>query len=269
MSYRENVEITRTACLADGVYEMWLKTEKMAKEAKPGQFISVYSNDGSRLLPRPISICRIDGNKLRIVYRVAGKGTEEFSKMEAGQRLDIQGPLGNGYELEKILSDVAGKTGKKVDRAVLFGGGIGVPPMLELAKQLHDAKTCDVEVVLGYRDNQLFLKSEFDEFGHVTVATEDGSIGTKGNVLDAVKTCKITGDVIFACGPTPMLRAIKAYAEENSIEAYISLEEKMACGIGACLACVCKTTHKDEHSQVNNARVCKEGPVFNAKEVEI
>ena len=103
MSYRENAAIISTACLADGVYEMWLKTEKIAKEARPGQFISVYSNDGSRLLPRPISICRIDDDKLRIVYRIAGKGTKEFSQMSKGQTLDIQGPLGNGYDIKTIF----------------------------------------------------------------------------------------------------------------------------------------------------------------------
>ena len=105
MSYRENAAIISTACLADGVYEMWLKTEKIAKESRPGQFISVYSNDGSRLLPRPISICRIDDDKLRIVYRIAGKGTKEFSQMSKGQTLDIQGPLGNGYDIKTIFEE--------------------------------------------------------------------------------------------------------------------------------------------------------------------
>lgn len=254
MSYREQATIKRTACLGTGIYEMWLETENIAKEAKPGQFISVYSNDGSRLLPRPISICRVADNELRIVYRVAGKGTDEFSKMTAGQTLNIQGPLGNGYD----LSTGAHK------KAILFGGGIGIPPMLQLAAQLDGEK----EIVLGYRD-ELFLNQEFEQFGHVTIATEDGSTGTKGNVLDAVREHAITGDVIYACGPTPMLRAIRKYALEHNIEAYISLEEKMACGIGACLACVCKSTEKDAHSQVHNKRVCKEGPVFNVKEVEL
>lgn len=255
MSFRERVVITKTACLATGVYEMWFKTENMAKAAKPGQFVSVYSNDGSKLLPRPISICRIENDELRIVYRVAGKGTEEFSKMSAGQELDIQGPLGNGYD---VNAPYASK------KAILFGGGIGIPPMLELAKQLN----ADKDIVLGYRD-ELFLNEEFEQYGKVTIATEDGSCGTKGNVLDAVKANDIKADVIYACGPTPMLRAIKAYAEENNIECYISLEEKMACGIGACLACVCKSKEVDDHSQVHNKRVCKEGPVFNAKEVEL
>lgn len=255
MSLREKVIITKTACLGTGIYEMWFKTQNMAKEAKPGQFVSVYTNDGSKLLPRPISICAIAGDELRIVYRVAGEGTEQFSKMKAGEELDITGPLGNGYD---VTADYAKK------KAIIFGGGIGIPPMLELSKQLD----CEKNIVLGYRD-ELFLNEEFEKYGKVTIATEDGSCGTKGNVLDAVKAEGITGEVIYACGPTPMLRAIKAYAEQNNIECYISLEEKMACGIGACLACVCKSKDKDEHSQVNNKRVCKEGPVFNAKEVEL
>lgn len=255
MSYRERVVITKTAKLGTDVYEMRLKTENIAKAAKPGQFISVYSGDGSRLLPRPISICGIDDDELRIVYRVVGKGTDEFSKMNAGEELDIQGPLGNGYD---VNAPYASK------KAIIFGGGIGIPPMLELAKQLD----CEKDIVLGYRD-ELFLNRDFEPYGKVTIATEDGSCGTKGNVLDAVKENGIDGEVIYACGPTPMLRAIKAYALENDIECYVSLEEKMACGIGACLACVCKSKEKDEHSQVNNKRVCKEGPVFNASEVEI
>ena len=136
--------------------------------------------------------------------------------------------------------------------------------MLELAKQLD----CEKSIVLGYRD-ELFLNDEFEAYGKVYLATEDGSAGTKGNVLDAVKACGIEGDILFACGPTPMLRAIKQYAKENGLECYLSLEEKMACGIGACLACVCKSTQVDDHSKVHNKRVCKEGPVFNAEEVEL
>lgn len=255
MSYRERVVVTSVSKLGTDVYEMRLKTQNIAKDSKPGQFISVYSNDGSRLLPRPISICGIDGDELRIVYRVVGKGTKEFSMMSAGGELDIQGPLGNGYD---VNAEYASK------KAIIFGGGIGIPPMLELAKQLN----CEKTIVLGYKD-ELFLNKDFEPYGKVVIATEDGSCGTKGNVLDAVMENNVDGEVIYACGPTPMLRAIKAYALENNMECYVSLEEKMACGIGACLACVCKSKEKDEHSQVNNKRVCKEGPVFNALEVEI
>ena len=115
----------------------------------------------------------------------------------------------------------------------------------------------------------MFLKDEFEQFADVYVATEDGSAGTKGNVLDAVRENNLTADVIFACGPTPMLIAIKEYAVSNNIACFVSLEEKMACGIGACLACVCQSTDIDDHSKVKNKRVCKEGPVFNVKEVEL
>jgi dihydroorotate dehydrogenase electron transfer subunit len=257
MSYREHAVITKTAQLATGIFEMWFHTEQIAKEAKPGQFISVYSNDGSRLLPRPISICQIEKDEIRIVYRVAGKGTEEFSLMQAGDALNIQGPLGNGYDIQDA-NKLKGK------RALIFGGGIGIPPMLELARQLP----CEKEIVLGYRD-ELFLDKEFEQYGTVTIATEDGSCGTKGNVLDGLCANNLCGDIIYACGPTPMLRAIKKYAMEHDIEAYVSLEEKMACGIGACLGCVCQTKEIDEHSQIHNKRICKEGPVFNVKEVEI
>ena len=236
---------------------MWISTKVIAKEAKAGQFISLFSKDGSRLLPRPISLCEIDreGGRLRIVYRVAGAGTEEFSHLKAGDEVDILGPLGNGFPIEE------GK-GKRV---MLMGGGIGVPPMLEMAKQLN----CEKQIILGYRDENLFLRDEFEAYGEVFVVTEDGSVGTKGNVLDAIREQNLTADVIYACGPTPMLRAIKEYAAEKGIKCYISLEEKMACGIGACLACVCQSKDVDHHSNVHNKRICKDGPVFLAEEVEL
>ncbi len=255
---REIVKVVSQEQLADGIFSMWIETEA-AKTAKPGQFISMYTNDGSKLLPRPISICEIDAeqSQLRVVYRVTAEktGTEQFSKMKAGDTLPIIGPLGNGFPLE------AGK-GK---RAFLMGGGIGVPPILELAKQLD----CEKQIIMGYRNADTFLKEQFEENGTVYVSTEDGSAGTKGNVMDAIRENALQADIIYACGPTPMLRAIKQYAEENNIECYISLEERMACGIGACLACVCQSKEKDHHSNVNNKRICKDGPVFLSTEVEI
>ena len=127
----------------------------------------------------------------------------------------------------------------------------------------------NLQVVMGYRNADTFLLDEFEAVAETFVATEDGSLGTKGNVIDAIKNEKLNADVIYACGPTHMLRALKNYAEENNMVCYISMEERMACGIGACLACVCKSRDKDAHSNVNNKRICKEGPVFNAKEVEL
>lgn len=240
--------------LAEGIFSMWLGAGEMAKAAVPGQFIAVYPNDSARLLPRPISICETDPEKelLRIVYRVAGEGTKELSSCRAGDTLSIMGPLGNGFPL-------------KDKKALLIGGGIGIPPMLELAKAL----SCEKTAVLGYRDSQTFLAEEIGKYAGLEVATEDGSVGTKGTVLDAIKAQGLKADIIYACGPTPMLRALKEYAAKEGIECWISLEERMACGVGACLGCVCHSKDVDEHSNVRNKRVCKDGPVFLADEVEL
>ena len=226
MKSREFAVVAEQTEIASGIFSLWLETESIAKEAIPGQFVSVYSKDKSRMLPRPISICEADkeNGKLRLVYRVVGEGTDEFSHLTKGDQLEIIGPMGNGCT--------------------------------------------QVQTIAGYRD-ELFLTEELGASGAFYVATEDGSAGTKGNVLDAVREQEIEADVIYACGPKPMLRAIKAYAEEKGIECYLSMEERMACGIGACLACVCQSKEKDEHSQVHNKRVCKDGPVFLSTEVEL
>lgn len=287
--FEEIAVVVDQNALGSGIYDLTLKTKNIAKAAKTGQFVSVYSNDKSKLLPRPISLCGIDRDEdtIRLVYRVTGEntGTEEFSKLVMGDKIRILGPLGNGFTVEP---------GKK---AFLIGGGIGVPPMLQLAKDInsgvvqtsgavdtntqekgqteekqingHGKKICDMNIIMGYRDENTFLLDEFKEQADSFVATEDGSVGTKGNVIDAIKENGLEADVIYACGPMPMLRALKAYAMEHDMECYVSMEERMACGIGACLACVCKTKDKDAHSNVNNKRICKEGPVFNAKEVEL
>ena len=240
--------------LAEGIFSMWLGAGEMAKAAVPGQFIAVYPNDSARLLPRPISICETDPEKelLRIVYRVAGEGTKELSSCRAGDTLSIMGPLGNGFPL-------------KDKKALLIGGGIGIPPMLELAKAL----SCEMTAVLGYRDSQTFLAEEIRKYAGLAVATEDGSVGTKGTVLDAIKAQGLKADIIYACGPTPMLRALKEYAAKEGIECWLSLEQRMACGVGACLGCVCHSKEVDEHSNVRNKRVCKDGPVFLADGVEL
>ncbi len=242
--------------IAPDIYDMWLETA-LAREAGPGQFLGIYPKDKSTLLPRPISICEINEQigALRLVYRVAGAGTREFSGYEAGDSVSVLGVLGNGFPLEQGM-------GKKV---FLMGGGIGVPPILELAKRLEG----DKQIILGYRDQKLFLKDDLKQNGRVYVATEDGTVGTRGNVMDAIRENGLEAEVIFACGPMPMLRAIKAYAAKKGIPAYISLEEHMACGVGACLGCVVKTKEIDGHSHVHNARICTEGPVFEAAEVEI
>ena len=224
MKKKEICTVIRQKEIGDGIFSMWIQTENIGKEAKPGQFVSLYSKDGSKLLPRPISLCEIDreNSRLRLVYRVTGAktGTEEFSRLKAGDTIPVIGPLGNGFPVEKA-------EGK---RAFLMGGGIGVPPILELAKQMQCEKK---QIVVGYRNAQTFLKEEFEAAGELYISTEDGSVGTKGNVMDAIR------------------------------------EQKLKADIGACLACVCKSKEKDAHSNVNNKRICKDGPVFLSTEVEI
>lgn len=242
--------------IGTGIYSIQLSAPEIAKAAKAGQFVNLYSRDASHLLPRPISLCDIDpeNGTLRLVYRRVGAGTEEFSKLRAENTIEIMGPLGNGFQ-------------QKPGSPILIGGGIGIPPMLQLAKELAKRQSGDIQVVLGYRD-ETFLDDEFLSYGKVYYASEDGGHGVTGTVMDALREYKITGDVIYACGPTPMLRAIQTYALEQNVEAQLSLEEKMACGVGACLACVCKSMERDPHTNVMNKRICKDGPVFYAGEVE-
>ena len=256
MKVKEKCTVISQDCIAKDIYSLWLQTEQIAAQARPGQFVSVYCNDGGHLLPRPISLCEINQEKgtLRLVYRVVGKGTEMFAALKAGDSVEVLGPLGNGFPMEEA-------EGKRV---FLIGGGIGVPPMLETAKQLKGEPV----LVMGYRD-ELFLTDEMKKAGELVIATEDGSAGTKGNVLDAIRENDLKADMIFACGPKPMLRALKAYGLENNIPCYVSMEERMACGVGACLGCVCQSTEVDDHSQVKNKRVCKDGPVFLSTEVEL
>lgn len=251
--------------IAQGIFDMWIETS-LAENAHPGQFISIYPKNQATLLPRPISICEVDEKqkRLRIVYRIAGQGTKEFSGYGKGDDISILGILGNGFPLEAA-------EGKNV---FLMGGGIGIPPMLQLAKELASANqragrdNSSIKIILGYR-SELFLQEDLMQYGQVYIATEDGSTGSKGTVMDAIEDNHLKGDVIFSCGPMPMLRAIKKYAAEKNMTAYLSLEEKMACGVGACLGCVCKTKEMDQHSFVHNARVCTDGPVYLAEEVDI
>jgi len=251
--YKEEVRVLHQEEIAEGIFDMTVDFPKGAGDALPGQFAAIYCKAGQRLLPRPISICGIDreAGTIRIVYRIAGAGTKEISTWKEGDSFEILGPLGNGYTIRE-------------GRALIVGGGIGIPPMLELTKQIKGDKT----VVLGYRTGaDTFLKEEFEAIADVKIATDDGSAGVHGTVVDAIREYGITGDTIYACGPMPMLKALAEYAAEHGMEAQISLEERMACGIGACLGCIVKTKDRDHHTNVHNRRICKDGPVFDAREV--
>ena len=235
---------------------MWIQTAEQQTRQSRGSSFPCIRHDGSKLLPRPISICEID----RTTGNASGGLSCDRRKYRNGAvfKAEIR-----GYDPgDRTAWEMDSRTKKQKERkSFLMGGGIGVPPILELAKQMKCEKK---QILAGYRDAQTFLKEEFEANGELYISTEDGSVGTKGNVMDAIRENGLKADMIYACGPTPMLRAIKQYAEEQGIECYISLEERMACGIGACLACVCRSKEKDAHSNVNNKRICKDGPVFLA-----
>ncbi len=254
MAYIQNVyPIIRKKNLAKNVYDFTIACPQIASEAQPGQFVHVKT--AGFQLRRPISICGIDKEKgtIRIVFEIRGAGTEKLSSLNEGELIDILGPLGHGYTM---LSDE-----KKV---VVIGGGIGVPPLLGTAKVYGKNATA----IIGFRNAAaVILKEDFEKNGnHVILCTDDGSAGRHGFVTAALEELleAQTPDLICACGPMPMLKIVSGIAAEKGIECEISLEERMACGVGACLGCACKTKKDGVEGY---AHVCKNGPVFNSKEV--
>lgn len=245
----EMAEVVSIKFIADNICDLKIKCPNIASESKAGQFVEVYPDNGVNLLARPISICEIDKmlGTLRLVFQVVGKGTEIFSKFKKGDKVRVLGPCGNGYNL-------------KYGKTILVGGGIGVPPLLEACKQIKGEKI----VVLGFRSGS-FLADEFKKYGaEVYVATDDGSVEFKGNVVDLLKHYDFDADVIYSCGPKIMLKFLSQWAEEKGIECQVSMEERMACGIGACVGCVVKIKDGDSWT---HKKVCKDGPVFDSKEV--
>jgi len=228
--------------LTDSVYKMVLGGDTSAITA-PGQFVNILL-DGL-FLRRPISVCDYDEAALTLVYKVVGKGTEQMSKKIAGEQLDILTGLGNGYDL--TLSG---------DSPVLLGGGVGVPPLYNLAKKLL-AQGKQVSVILGFNTkSEIFYEEEFKKLGcRVTVTTVDGSYGIKGFVTTALETMDYT--YFYTCGPEPMLKAIW---KASCTSGQMSFEERMGCGFGACMGCSCKTL-------TGNKRICKEGPVMKKEEI--
>ena len=259
---KQKARVISNIRIADNIYQMILETG-LCKDARPGQFVMIYPPNGARLLGRPVCIADATDQTVKIVFRTVGDGTRDIASRGEGDHLEIEGPFGNGYP-----SDVENN---KVGDIVLLGGGLGIPSLLFLAKNFAaDGKS--ISAVLGYRDGNMkeFLSEDFRALDvNTVIATEDGSSGIKGNVLDPLKNGSVPAGLIYACGPLPMLAAVKDYAGRKGIRAYISLEEHMACGIGVCLGCVVKTHEKDMHSNVCNARVCTEGPVFEAQKVNI
>ncbi|MBR5535257.1 MAG: dihydroorotate dehydrogenase electron transfer subunit [Clostridia bacterium] len=231
--------------IAKNQVELLLENEILAKEALPGQFVHINIGSEKNILRRPISICDAYDNITRIVFEIKGEGTEILSKKNVGETLDLLGPLGTGF------------TVKKDAKAVVLGGGLGSFPLLYLAKNLTSPK-----VFLGFRDKEMVcMEEDFSACGPTVIATDNGTYGYNGFAINAAKEAMDDCDIIYACGPTPMLKAVKQIAMEKGIEAEISMEQRMGCGIGACLVCVCKTKSGYD-------KVCQKGPVFKASEVE-
>lgn len=257
MIRQENCTIVSNREIAENIYELLLRGEITSSMKTPGQFVHVKVGAGiDPLLRRPISLAAVnhDEKTFTLIYRKQGRGTSLLAEKSAGEAVDILGPLGNGFPVEEAESGLT---------AVLVGGGVGVPPMFELAKQLA-VKGIKVISIIGFQSAaNVFYENELQRFGEVYVTTVDGSYGRKGFVTDILGD--IHADVMYACGPTPMLKAIEA--GQYATKTYLSLEERMGCGIGACFACVCHT--QEDPQGFSYKKVCSDGPVFKAGEVVI
>ena len=233
--------------IADGIYDMRLRLDAPDLNVCCGQFAHVYVP--GKPLRRPISVCDVSDGVLRLVYQIKGGGTALMAQMQPGQAVDVLLPLGRGFTVEP---------GK---RYCLIGGGIGVPPMLYTAKQCVDPL-----VITGFRNESLvILQDDFKAAGaECLLCTDDGSAGQKGFVTDLLRARIGEVDEVCACGPTPMLKAVAAVCRELKKPCQISLEERMGCGVGACLVCAVKVRKNGEEVMQH---VCKNGPVFNAEEV--
>lgn len=236
---KENLKVIYNKQIALDTFEMKLETLNMASFAKPGMFINISLNDASKLLKRPISICQIDNNNLIITYKINGEGTKILSTYQSGTTLEAIGPLGNGFTL------VENK------KALVVGGGIGVPPLLELSRNLKKLGN-ELVIILAFRNKEAMIYlDEFKQLGEVAVTTDDGSFGFKGNALDYLNNNNIEFDTLYSCGPEILLKKLEE--KYQGLEGYLSYEARMACGVGLCHGCVKGEKHYC---------VCTDGPVF-------
>ena len=241
--------LTEKNKLADNIYDFKIKSSVLAENAKAGQFLHILCG-GNAYLRRPISICEvIDGEYVRFIFQVKGEGTTALANANVGDTIDVLGPLGNGFSFDEC------------ENVIVIGGGIGFFPLLEVTKRLGKKAI----VLLGFRSAEnVILEDEFAKYtDRIFVATEDGSCGYKGYITDLLRNILETNKVdrIYACGPMPMMKAVSSVAADKQIDTQVSLEERMGCGIGACVTCTCNING-------GRKRVSKDGPVFSASEVE-
>ncbi|WP_010096747.1 dihydroorotate dehydrogenase electron transfer subunit [Ornithinibacillus scapharcae] len=251
MINKEKMKILSVRSIAHQTIEMVLESEQISKVALPGQFLHIQV--GNLTLRRPISIANncSETGRITILFKVNGQGTNELSSYQSGEMLDILGPLGNGFPLES----------RSESTVLLIGGGIGVPPLYYLGKTFR-CKGIKVISILGFQQaNDVFYEDQFSELGETIIVTNDGSYGFKGLVTDVLERISAF-DCYYACGPKPMLKALTDKLTDK--EGFISLEERMGCGVGACFACVLPTTDGNGYK-----KICKDGPVFPAREVKL
>lgn len=250
MIQNERMTVVHQEKIAHNIFEIVLRGE-IVQDMQPGQFVHVRVSDSFEpLLRRPISIANIDKetSEFTMIYRAEGRGTQLLSTKQADQEVDVLGPIGNGFPVEAVQP---GGT------ALLVGGGIGVPPLHELSKQLN-ARGVKTIHVLGFQTADVcFYEEQFQALGETHYVTVDGTKGTKGFVTNVLEQHAPEFDAFYSCGPLPMLQALETFYPEKP--GYLSFEERMACGIGACFACVCKTTEAVDKDYV---KVCSDGPVF-------
>ena len=257
MSFSRSVEIVAKEQLKSDIFKFAIKSEEMANAALSGQFLEISVNDDIEpFLRRPISIHKIEKqkNELEFIFQVKGKGTEILAQKQVGDKISVMGPLGKGSFQFENHKDIA-----------IIGGGIGIFPLYELAGQA--SKNANITTYLGFRSKDfVLLEDEFSKVSNqLVLTTDDGSYGQNGFAIDYLKKdCKKKKpDCIYACGPLPMLKAVRDFATQNNIPSQVSLEERMGCGIGICLGCAVKDRNSEGYKHV-----CKDGPVFDIANVE-
>lgn len=245
-------KLIKKAEIAEGIFDFTIESSEIAQKTQCGQFLHIDCG-GKTFLRRPISICDVDETSVRFIFEVKGEGTKELSQRCVGEIIDVLGPLGHGFEVKQEYKN-----------AVIIGGGIGVFPLFNLAKKIK------ADVFLGFRNkDRVVMEEEFSDISKsVTVGTDDGSYGYNGYIASKMEEYVDQNqcDVIYCCGPMPMLKAVKKIAEDRGIVCQLSLEQRMGCGIGACLVCTCESNHDGMDKQL---RVCKNGPVFYSTEVTL
>lgn len=262
----ENLEI------AKDIFKMTIQSAKVVADAHAGQFVNVYMQDKSMLLPRPISICSMKEDTVTLVYGVVGKGTSELSTYKIGDMIKTSTSLGNGFMIEKILNELEVRTECENKVIALVGGGVGVSPLVGLARAIRDMQknieTTRIVAIIGFQEEPFLVEELEETCNGVYITTDNGSAGFKGNVLEFIKQEKIKADYYLACGPKPMLKALVYHCEEANTPIQISMEERMGCGYGACVGCVCKTKQITKSGiELVSKKICKDGPVFLGSEV--